>query len=294
MIKNRWFSWPGAKYRQMEQILEHIDISSCNTICEPFLGTAAFSLQFAHENKQFIWAEKNKNLYYWWRNLINDPHSLIKTMSSYKDKYKEAGQDKAIFNTMRAEYNRLFATQPDSIDASALLWVLVYQSINNLARFNKKGEYNQSWGQNRKVPDPHEIFNKDSLQDLMHLKDNVFLYQEAGDAISEVGMANDPVVYFDPPYILRTEVYDKDWDVKKERRMFNWISILEENNIPWFMTNYLVIQKENGNTEHPFMEEIKNWTLIPLDRKLDSRPTGSSEKAEEYVIVGTNKTILKG
>lgn len=292
---NRFLSWPGAKFRQMDEILKYIDINKNNIICEPYLGTGAFSLNFLSNSCHFIWAEKNVYLYNWWKHLLNTPDIFVQRMAYFREYYNKAKEDRNIYNNMRDHFNKISISDPENIDSSALLWVLVYQSTNNLARFNKKGEYNQTWGKGRKIPDPNIVFNNKILQYLRNLKDRTFLYNSAEKAMEKIINSINIVVYLDPPYFLRTEVYDKDWSLESEKILFNNLDILDANNIPWFMTNYLSIQKDNQIIHHPFMDLInqRDWSLIPLNRKLDARPTSSGNKAYEYIIVGNNKNILK-
>lgn len=299
-MKNRIISWPGTKFRQIDDILNIIKTDNYNIICEPYLGGAAFSLQ-QDPNKKFLWAEKNKDLYNWWYHLLFDRKELLQKMNYYRDLCKDAGDDKDTFIKMRAHYNILKKSidSPSKniyvIDACALLWVLVYQSTNNLARFNKKGEYNQTWGKGRKVPDVFSVFNNDVEQYLDVLSKNTSLYQNDDDLFDQIlyGWNNkkEILVYLDPPYLLRTEVYDKTWDIKEEKKMFDYIDKLEDQGIAWFMTNYLSVGSGSDEKTHPFIETIKKWDTYPLKRKKDARPSSAGNKANEFIIFGSHYSV---
>jgi len=291
-IKNRILSWPGTKFRQIDDILNIIKTDNYNTICEPYLGGAAFSLQ-QDSNKKFFWAEKNKDLYNWWRNLLYKTEDLIERMQYFKDLYKDASQDKEVFLQMREDYNFRKISNPQKTETSALLWVLIYQSTNNLARFNKKGGYNQTWGKGRKVPDISSYFNNEVIQYFKNISYNTCLYNKAEDVLNDVLKLDnkDVLVYLDPPYLLRTEVYDKTWNIDEEKKMFEYIDKLENQGIAWFMTNYLSIESKTGKKEHPFLDTIYKWSIFPLDRKKDARPTTSGNKANEFIIVGSHYAV---
>jgi len=307
-MKNRWLSWPGAKFRQMDEIFKYIslDNTEINHICEPYSGAAAFSLQFFDKDFYFSWAEKNEPLNRWWSFLLYEPETFIERMDYFRKKYINSSENRDVYNEMRDSYNSMIKSMPEHMDTSALLWVLIYHSTNNLARFNKKGEYNQTWGKGRKVPDPYVVFNEQVINDIYNSNAYVEMFNDDVDLFEHFLNADkisykynmflySTIFYLDPPYILRTEVYDKDWSLESEKTMFKYIHELDDLNTPWFMTNYLAVEKNGEKTEHPFIDDIKKsgWTIIQINRKIDARPTTSGDIAGEYIIVGKNKIILK-
>ena len=292
-IKNRVLSWPGTKFRQINDILDIIKTDDYSIICEPYLGGGAFSLQ-QDANKQFYWAEKNQDLYNWWGNLLFKTEDLVEKMKDFKKLYSDASHDQNIFIQMREHYNEIKFLKPSSVETSASLWVLIYQSTNNLARFNKKGDYNQTWGRGRKIPDISSCFNDETIQYFKDLSRNINLYKNADDLLGHIlNIENKEkiIVYLDPPYILRTEVYDKTWDLEEEKKMFDYIYKLENQGIPWFMTNYLSVESNSEIKEHPFMDIINKFSIYPLERKKDARPTSSGNKANEFIIVGSHYAV---
>jgi len=301
-IKNRFISWPGAKFRQLEHIFNSVQIDA-DTICEPFFGTGAFSLQLVDKTDKLFISEQY-HLYLWWRYLLKDTDEMISRMSYFREKYADAKTDREVFNKMRSLYNFLSEEDGFYIDTPALLWVLVYQSTNNLARFNKKGGYNQTWGKNRNVPDPNVVFNNEAKATLckmrsslasreydFHNKDLILM-----DIFSDFKICLHkfesyiytheckPFIFLDPPYIIKTEVYKKnDWTIEQERMLFDAMHQYDRHSTPWIMTNYI----QTDVQKHPFYQEIyDNWQVIPLPRKLDARPTGTGNYVEEVIICG--------
>ena len=53
---NRLLSWPGAKYRQMDQILEASGYPRPRIVVEPFFGTGAFTWEVGWGNASRCWA----------------------------------------------------------------------------------------------------------------------------------------------------------------------------------------------------------------------------------------------
>ena len=295
-IKNRFISWPGAKFRQLEHIFNSIQIDA-DTICEPFFGTGAFSLQLVDKTDKLFISEQDR-LYWWWRHLLENTDTMIYNMSYFREKYAAAKTDRETFTEMRSSYNLFYKTNPMSLTTSALLWVLVYQSTNNLARFNKQGGYNQTWGKNRNVPDPKAVFNDEAKEALR--KTALSLVNDDWAEIMDIWTdfkiclhkfesyiythECKPFIFLDPPYIIKTEVYKKnDWTIEQERMLFDAMHQYDRHSTPWIMTNYI----QTDVQKHPFYQEIyDNWQVIPLPRKLDARPTGTGNYVEEVIICG--------
>ena len=300
----RFLSWPGAKFRQMESLMKVLPRKNYSLVVEPFFGTGAFTWEMISQHpmphRHFIAAEKDRRLAHWWECILHRTDDMIAEMASVRDEFSKAGEDRDEFDRLRGMYNSLQDLHAFDLRTSAMLWVLIYQSTNNLARFNSSGGYNQTWGKGRKVPDPKVIFDADSRNMLETFREghsHPYLISDFRDVIYGVdhyihngGKPENCIVYLDPPYIVRTETYQRGvWVLDDENKMWEWCREMDELAIPWIMTNYL--RKDDTVSgkivEHPHIEEIeKNWKCVPLDRKLDARPKGTGTMAEEVIILG--------
>jgi len=273
-------------------------------VVEPFFGTGAFTWEMISQHpmphRHFIAAEKDSRLAQWWNCILFRTDDMIAEMSSVRAEFSKAGEDRDEFDRLRGTYNSRQDFHAFDIRTSAMLWVLIYQSTNNLARFNKSGGYNQTWGKGRKIPDPEVVFDAEAIGMLEIFKEghsHPYLISDFRDVRHSVdhyirndGNPENCIVFLDPPYIVRTETYQKGcWSPFDEENMWDWCKELDELSVSWIMTNYL--RKDDtvsgAIVEHPFIEEIeKNWKCVPLDRKLDARPKGTGTKAEEVIILG--------
>ena len=287
---NRLISWPGCKYRQLADILSYVPDRNWQAICEPVLGAGAFSFSFAGMGAELYWAESNEPLANWWDWLLREPDYFVQAMSEVRHKYEQAKVDRDVFNALRDGFNELNRTVPRDAETGAMFWVLVYSSMNNLARFNLSGQYNQSWGKGRNVPDPHSVFTSDVIADLDWAR-----YKNRGCCDDDFRTALDrfiiqaryasgnAIAYLDPPYILELDSYPSGtWTERDEYDLINWMYRLDEAAIPWLATNYL----SKGDKVHPYADRLQDWRTYPLNRKLDARPTAQSLPAEEVVIIG--------
>jgi len=291
---NRILSWPGSKYRQLNRLLHYIPENYPDDliVCEPFFGTGAFTISFI-ENIQaptFI-AEANAPLRNWWHWLLTETNQLIATMAEFRERYAAASEDRVVFDQMRDGWNAANQRCPNAIETAAWLWCLVYQSTNNLARFNSTGGYNQTWGKGRVIPDPNKLYGSDELHAIAQLAANT----QAGvfsdcfhclDAFLElVDDGREAFCFLDPPYIVQTETYDRGcWTEQHVAKLMNYIEWLEERGIAWIMTEYM----GKGEKRHPYEHTLRtHYRVIPLPRGMDARPNGSHLETEEVVILGS-------
>lgn len=292
---NRLLSWPGAKYRQIDMLFSLLPRHP-RLVVEPFFGTGAFTWACDIHRLSAIFAgDKSPHLRNWWLNLFANPESFVFQMAEVREKYIMAGQDRAVFDALRDGYNEKYRNgEEHTPEAAAMLWVLVYQSTNNLARFNSSGYYNQTWGKGRKVPDPLEVFGPEQLAAIRAL-DGALVYgfqedfRETLDSFFNCGDRDGAIVYLDPPYIVRTETYQRGcWTIDDERDLLRGLRILDDLNADWLMTTYL----GKDGVRHPFEEELRQWRVYPLKRKMDARPTGAGTSAEEVIVTNIGGTAL--
>ncbi len=284
---NRLLSWPGAKFRQLPKLLPLLP-KPPRIVVEPFFGAGAFTLGIGVEKLAAVFAgDASPHLRPWWENLLEDPEGFVALLAANREHYQEAGTNRAVFDQLRNGYNELVAAnQAYTKQASAMLWVLVYQSTNNLARFNSSGLYNQTWGKGRVVPDPFEVFGEEELAAVEKLGEFLVYgfqqdFRETLDLFLNCGDRDGAIVFLDPPYIVRTETYQRGcWSVKDERDLLQAAKVLDEEGADWLWTTYL----GKDGVRHPFEQDLRKWCVQPLDRRMDARPTGQGTVSEEVVI----------
>jgi len=89
-------------------------------------------------------------------------------------------------------------------------------------------------------------------------------------------------VFLDPPYIVRTETYQRGmWGDQDERDLWAYVQHMEEAGILFAWTTYL---HKDGAT-HPLADEIEALCEVtPIARKMDARPGGTGTGETEAVI----------
>ncbi len=292
----RMISWPGAKHRQMEQLMMFVpsNYSDQVAICEPFFGTGAFTFELISNTYGPVFAaEANKPLHNWWTHMMHDSENMIDRMSYWREHYAEAKTNRLAYENMREEWNDMNAEDPIGLDTAALLWCLIYQSTNNLARFNKSGQYNQTHGLGRSVPDPKEVFDYFTMQPIVQLEEATrygCFVEDFEDALCRFMSyletdIDGGICYLDPPYIVQTETYEKGcWDKDKLASLMNYIEGLEELQCHWLYTEYF----KKGDKTHPYEQSLRtHYRVFPFERKKDARPNGKQLETVEVIIIGS-------
>lgn len=57
-----FFSYSGGKFRDLKKFNEYVDLKDCDTICEPFCGSCAFSIHSEYDIKKFIFNDIDNQL----------------------------------------------------------------------------------------------------------------------------------------------------------------------------------------------------------------------------------------
>ena len=249
------FKWPGNKKTLLSILQKVFKQSKCDSIYEAFAGSAVFSLNT--EAKSYTIADTNKHLIDLWYYIKNNNKALVAIIESYD--IERIRDDQDYYNEIRAKFNSLNS----SIEKSALFHILLGSCTNNLARFNLKGEFNQTWGR-RCV--------KHSLESL---ESKVSKFNILFQSYDKTKVNENTLLYLDPPYLLSNDCYTAgSWDNKEEEKFLNWLSTIKSK---WCLSNIIT----KGNKENILLKEFaKNYNLYYLSKKYNAKVGGYSDKSK--------------
>lgn len=301
---HRLLTWPGAKYRQMPEIIKYFP-GQYRNLCEPFLGSGSFTLtKFDDVTENFYLSDKQSQLLNLWDKIFNHCDKFIEYCVNIRQSYdgsKEKYYDlKDNYNNLvdltREEEDFIHSNSEFSCELAAMTWCMSYMCMNNMVRFTKEGYWGQSWGENGTKkgigewpPDPVNIFTNEYRCKLAELNSRMHFFNDFVPCLdSFLADANeDDICFLDPPYILSSELYDMSWTIDDEKCLFEYIRELDNIGVRWMMSNYLFF----GEYTHPFIDTItKLYDIKELPRRIDPTPfqesIGNTKRyGIEYMIV---------
>jgi len=251
------FKYPGNKKNLLPILQEVFKQAKCNSIYEAFAGSAVFSLNT--KAKSYTICDTNKHVIDLWLNIKNHNKKLINIINSYNPEIIRDNQEYYI--ELRSKFNKL----EQGIQKSALFHILLGSCTNGLARFNSKGEFNQTWGA-RHVK--HSLENLESQVQ----KFNIIL-----QSYEQTKIKDNTLLYLDPPYLLSNDCYTaKKWDEKEEEKFLNWLSAM---NCKWALSN--IISKDVRRNE--LLQSFgKMYNIYYLNKKYNAKVGGYSDNKTKH------------
>ena len=211
--------WSGSKRSQSEKIVEEIKGNVEGTYYEPFVGGGSVLYQLLHSEKKFkhyIASDINEELIALWNKIKDEPlvvadyyGALWYEINSLADVDKR----KEYFYNVRARFNK---------DKNPLDFLFISRTCTNgLIRYNKKGEFNNSYHSNRKGINPN-TFRKIILDwsNILNEYDVQFIHQ----SYQEIETTGKDCIYLDPPYANGKSMYfgilnyDTFWEWLKKQK----------------------------------------------------------------------------
>ncbi len=249
----------GDKYKLMPEIKKYMP-DNINNYIEPFVGGGSSFLNVKAKN--YIVNDIDSS--------IMKIHELLRSYSNKKDKFFEeafkiinhyglscsynghlvpedlklkhkktyyAKYNKESYIKMRDDYNK------NQSDIMRLYLLLIY-GFNHMTRFNSKGDFN--------LPVGNVDFNSNVYNSLNYYFDYIskikieYNNKDYKDFISSLKMDSKDYVLLDPPYLISQSEYNKLWNEKDEKELYNLLDKLDEKGIRFGITN-LIYHKGKKN-----------------------------------------------
>lgn len=211
--------WIGSKRSQSETIVQNIPDKEYDTYYEPFCGGCSVLYQVLNSNKKFkryICSDINKELIELWNLIKNNPDKVI---SHYRVLWEELNksEDKAYQREFFYKIRKRFNGEKSPLDFNFLLRT----TTNGMVRYNKKGEFNNSYHITRSGINPDNlekiIFNWSKLLNKYNV---IFINQSYLD----LKPTKNDFIYLDPPYANTKGMYfgginlDLLWDFLRNQK----------------------------------------------------------------------------
>lgn len=172
----------------------------------------------------------------------------LKSILSYA--IDKTSQDQ--FNEVRKEFNK-------TKNNPYLFFALVNSCTNNMMRFNKKGEFNQTFG--KRTINDNTLDKVLKYMNRMKGKNITFTNQSFDELLSINPPSKGDFVYLDPPYWISEAGYNAVWDRKSESKLYDIMDEMDSNGVKFLMSNV----SEHKGIVTPYIDRMKKWNMVEVN-----------------------------
>lgn len=264
------FNYTGSKFKLLPVLEQYLPVGDF-VLYDICTGGGSIAVNFANKFQNVVANDVVTPLMQFYRWLqVTDfdncmsiiQHRNLPAMKSLPD------------NDIQAKYLALrqrFNEQRDFID----FFILVSCCTNNMMRFNKKFEFNQTWGKRN--------FNESTMK---KLKDyHSVLYQNnrikfVNSNFYELSIPDNAFVYIDPPYLITEAGYNAFWSKELEVNLYDFIDMLDSKNIKFMLSNVA----EHKGVTNPYMKRICKYSIIEIDFNYNKVSKAGCSNSKEIIV----------
>jgi len=235
MYINGVMNYTGSKFKLLEQILPEMDYNKSYFV-DLFAGSFVVGANLVDKYDKLLINDIVSDIIGIHKGII-ESDDIIKEMI----KLSPNKENKDEYLNLRKSYN----IEP----TPAKLWALMLSCTNNLSRFNKKGEFNQTWGK--------RSYNNNTKKKIEEFVNHVRPHKDklifTSKHFNDVRFNNykDIMVYIDSPYTGTEAGYSGLWKKDDDLLLYNYCKMLDKNGAS-FMLSGILGEHKNG----------KRWELI--------------------------------
>ena len=224
---NSPFNYTGNKFKLLSQIIPLFNKS--RTFVDVFAGGGSVYSNVCENYDFIIVNDIIKELIEIHKELIDNKEYFMKTVRTISpNKF-----DKYEYVQLRKRYNS--EKKPEQ------LYALMLSCNNNMMRFNKKFEFNQTFG--------HRTLNNSTVKKVDEFSEHLKKYRSKiyfmSANFTEIQMIEDCMYYLDPPYSNTEAGYNAFWSKKNEEDLYGYIKKINEFGSS-FMVSGLLGEHKDG------------------------------------------------
>lgn len=254
------FNYTGSKAELAEQLIKHLP--SDRTVCyDLFCGGGGFFIN-AMDKFEKIYANDIiiplVKFYSWLqRTDWETVQGVLNHNNISKDNQEEYLQLRGRFNNDKSNFINFF--------------LLVCSCTNNMMRFNKSYDFNQTWGKRN--------YNKSTEERLRVYHEKIYLnpnFEFTYGHFFDVKIKDNSFVYLDPPYLITEAGYNSYWSDNLEYRLYGFLNELDKKGIKFMLSNVLT-HKGKTNSRLAQFTKFKiielGFTYQQVSKKKDVQDT---------------------
>lgn len=271
------FAYTGSKYKLLPQILPLFDYTK-QYFVDFFCGGGSVGYNVLDKYEKVFMSDKNRSLMEVHSKLLTDGFNFtekVKNLCVKKD-------DKAGFVALRAEYNKDFSPEK--------LMALILCCTNHMMRFNRDGEFNQTFGErtwNEKTQEKIDKFIPyiQKYNDKILYESIIFSETSCICPFDRLTLVKKSMYYFDPPYNTKAAnnnaAYNSGWKDKEDFRLAEICMEINHYGGSFCLSNvYSENYNDNAVVVRTLLENGYNMTKIQGDYQKVSRKKNKTQMTE--------------
>jgi DNA adenine methylase Dam len=265
-------NYSGSKHLLLPELLNYFPSDQeVNMFYDVFAGGLSVSLNTPYEN--VISNDIIKPLINFYKNLISAAKGDTIEQEIQKILgYKIDKKSKESFIEVRKEFNK-------SKQDPYLFFALVSACTNNLMRFNKSMEFNQTFGE-RTIND--KTIEKLRLYMEQMKKKNIQLFNMDFEELFKTMPPNtNDFIYFDSPYSITEAGYNAYWLKDSDKKVFEIMDSLDKQGIKFAYSNVSV----HKGIVNPHMNYLSKYNIIELDHSYEKVARNKNKTSQEILVI---------
>lgn len=256
------FNYTGSKYPQLEELYSYFP-QNCQYLVDLFCGGGSVFI-----NSQFnkiIINDIIKDLVDFYYQLR---HNSFEKILNQLNKYYFSKNDKQAYLQLRDSYNK---------DKNCYkFFVLCSSCTNNMMRYNKKFQFNQTFGQ--------RTVNNNTIEKLKLYYDKIQKIQQFrcfNKNYYDVEIPQNSFVYLDPPYLITQAGYNHYWSKQLEEKLYDYLFQLNDRGIKFGLSNMLY----HKGIKNQHLEKLKqfNFHIIQSFQNKAKKKSKTEESVQVFI-----------
>ena len=199
-----------------------------------------------------------------------------KTAEELKKKYVKtyyAKFNKEAYTNLKADFNN------DKSDLFRLYLLLIF-GFNHMLRFNSAGDFNLPVGN---VDFNNNVYKSlNAYFDFMANNSVEFACLDFRNFFKKKNLNNSDFVYIDPPYLISSSEYNKNWNEKEECELLSLIDELNSKGIKFALSN---VFEHKGLKNNILIEWAKKYNVFTVSSNYISYYDNSIKKDTIEVLI---------
>ena len=272
-------NYTGGKYKLLPQMLPLFP-DNINNFYDLFCGGGNVAIN-VQANKIACFDQQKEVIDFLQTCSNRKSQIMVKSIKAIIKKYGLSKINRKGFFKLRSDYN-------NGNNNWDMFYTLICYAFNNYIRFNSKGEYNYSFGENKSSFNPTLEKNFIAFVDHMKTKNFEFNTMDFRDFDINSLLVND-FVYADPPYLITTASYNSTWTEKEELELYKLLDSLNEKKIKFALSN--VIQHKD-KTNDLLKEWSKKYIVHQLNYSYSNCNYQTQGSSQEVLIINYKQENL--